>query len=226
MVCKSISLNDLGLNLDNIWAESGSRGFLPDKSTLAILEDVNNEICRRCFPEYCFSVCRNTGYTETSIEIDGKVFHSGVKISECLRDAEYFVVYIATAGAGFETYRKELEESGDFVKAFFADMIGSSIAEKIGARAYKDIEAEQTAKGMKLSYSYSPGQCGWQLSDQKTLFSLFPSAPCGVILTDSSLMLPIKSISSVVGVGRNLKKRQSSCAMCTLEGCFRKKANQ
>ena len=223
MTQRSIPVSELGISLDTIWAESGSKGFLPDETSSAILKDVYEEICRRCFPEYCCLVFRNTGYTDTSIEIDGKFFHTGGKIAEYLCDAEYFVVYIATAGAGFEEYRKELDESDDFVRAFMADMIGSAIAEKIGIRAYKDIEAEQSASGMKLSFSYSPGQCGWPVSDQKTLFSLFPSAPCGVILTDSCLMLPVKSVSSVAGVGRNLRKRQSSCAMCTLEGCFRKK---
>jgi hypothetical protein len=47
--------------------------------------------------------------------------------------------------------------------------------------------------------------------------------PCGVTLTDSSLMLPIKSVSGVIGVGPDVKKMDYTCGLCSFADCFRRK---
>ena len=57
-----------------------------------------------------------------------------------------------------------------------------------------------------------------------TLTSLFPSAePCGIRLTDSSLMLPIKSVSGVIGLGEDVRKLEYTCGLCTYDRCYRRK---
>ena len=59
---------------------------------------------------------------------------------------------------------------------------------------------------------------------QKKLFPLFPSAePCGIRLTDSSLMLPIKSVSGVIGLGEDVRKLEYTCGLCTYDRCYRRK---
>ena len=56
------------------------------------------------------------------------------------------------------------------------------------------------------------------------LFPLFPSAePCGIRLTDSSLMLPIKSVSGVIGLGDGVRKLEYTCGLCTYDKCYRRK---
>ena len=73
----------------------------------------------------------------------------------------------------------------------------------------------------KISNSYSPGYCGWHVTQQKFLFSLLPEQPCGVRLSESSLMSPIKSVSGVIAVGERIVKRKYGCELCGKADCYK-----
>ncbi|MFK2344270.1 vitamin B12 dependent-methionine synthase activation domain-containing protein [Bacteroides fragilis] len=92
--------------------------------------------------------------------------------------------------------------------------------------ACKAIEKEFGAKGLGISYPYSPGYCGWKVSDQQILFSLLPNQPCGVSLTASSLMCPIKSVSGVVGIGRQMTRQKYGCELCGKKDCYKNRLNK
>ena len=79
-----------------------------------------------------------------------------------------------------------------------------------------------------VSFPYSPGYCGWHVSQQQLLFSMLPPSPCGVRLNDSSLMYPIKSVSGIIAVGSRVKKQKYGCELCGKVDCYknRNKAKQ
>jgi hypothetical protein len=60
--------------------------------------------------------------------------------------------------------------------------------------------------GLLVVVRFIPGYCNWLLSDQQKLFELIGGNNCGVKLTESSLMILIKSVSGVIGVGAEVKK--------------------
>ncbi|MCF0209200.1 MAG: methionine synthase, partial [Bacteroidaceae bacterium] len=83
--------------------------------------------------------------------------------------------------------------------------------------AFKDKQLHHTNR-------FSPGYCGWHVREQKLLFSTFPLAePCGVKLTDSCLMLPIKSVSGVIGIGENVRKLEYTCGLCDYANCYKRR---
>jgi cobalamin-dependent methionine synthase I len=82
---------------------------------------------------------------------------------------------------------------------------------------------EQEIEGFRHTSRYSPGYCGWHLSEQRKLFRLLGDSPCGIELSDVCLMKPIKSISGIIGVGRNVKEKQYGCRYCEMETCYRKR---
>ncbi len=110
------------------------------------------------------------------------------------------------------------------VKIYIADAIGSIIAEKTADCMEIALDEYIRNRGWKHTNRFSPGYCGWHVSEQKKLFPLFPSAePCGIRLTDSSLMLPIKSVSGVIGLGEDVRKLEYTCGLCTYDKCYRRK---
>jgi len=68
----------------------------------------------------------------------------------------------------------------------------------------------------------SPGYCGWDVSEQQKLFSLVNDMRIGIKLTESSLMIPIKSISGLWGFGEKLKKKEYNCNKCEEAMCYKK----
>lgn len=158
-----------------------------------------------------------------SFHFEGVTFNVGKKIARQLRNADGGALFICTAGAGIGERSKELMSAGDLIEGYILDVIGSVTVEAAIDRFQDSFEYELVNKGYKMANRYSPGYCGWALSEQKQFFALFPENHCGIKLSDSCLMNPIKSVSGVIGFGTNVKKTAYECQMCELETCIYRK---
>ena len=61
---------------------------------------------------------------------------------------------------------------------------------------------------------YSPGYCGWHVSEQHKFFAFLPQNYCGIELSDSALMKPVKSVSAIIGIGKDCSKRKTTIVLC------------
>ena len=119
--------------------------------------------------------------------------------------------------------RHRLKEQGDMVRVFIADALGSVIAEKCADQMEKALQESIDKLGWKHTNRFSPGYCGWHVSQQQLLFPLFQGHTCGVKLTDSSLMIPIKSVSGIIGLGEKVRKLEYTCGLCDFKQCYKRK---
>jgi len=81
---------------------------------------------------------------------------------------------------------------------------------------------EAIEQGFKTSRHFSPGYRGWNISQQKIIFEIIPAEDIGVILTKGYMMLPRKSLSWVIGVGKKIDKSFSNdndCKKCQFRPC-------
>ena len=141
-------------------------------------------------------------------------------VFEELRGAEQGAFFACTAGPGLGDWSRELMKEGDLLAGYLVDLIGSVAVETAMDRIQGDLEREMAEQGLKITNRYSPGYCGWDVAEQHQLFSLLPPAFCGITLTESALMTPVKSISGVIGVGAAVERRSYTCEICTAENCF------
>lgn len=148
------------------------------------------------------------------------VFDVGRTISAHLRGSERVAMFVCTAGSGTEIRSRQLNASGDIVEAFVADAIGSAAVEAAVDKMQKRLSDEMSAQGLKITNRYSPGYCGWATAEQRKFFGFFPDAFCGVTLTESALMQPVKSVSGVIGIGHNVKFADYTCTACTSGNCI------
>jgi hypothetical protein len=82
-----------------------------------------------------------------------------------------------------------------------------------------DLEKNMRDSGKKITNRYSPGYCGWDVTEQHKLFQLMPENYCGIKLTPSALMDPVKSISGIIGIGENVKNNPYTCRLCNQNDC-------
>ena len=77
------------------------------------------------------------------------------------------------------------------------------------------------ALGLKTSCRASPGYGDWDVKEQKYLFELVPAERIGVTLTESSMMVPRKSVSFAVHIAQDPVRLRSegSCRNCYMETC-------
>ncbi len=140
-------------------------------------------------------------------------------IFSLLKKSEKVVFFISTTGSKAEAYIKQCHLQNDPAIAYVADTIGSVLAEQVATYAHNVIAEEVAKKGLKTTNKYSPGYCKWPVDEQHKLFRYFPNNRSGITLNDSALMTPIKSVSGMIGVGRNVKYNNYTCHLCNQKDC-------
>jgi cobalamin-dependent methionine synthase-like protein len=137
-----------------------------------------------------------------------------------LQRSEAVAVFLCTAGPEIGELSRRLMAEGDPFTAFIADTVGSLVVERAMDAVQDRLQDAMTARGLRITNRYSPGYCGWNVRDQQNLFRLLPPAFCGVRLTESSLMQPIKSVSGVIGIGPDVRRVPYTCRLCDREDCL------
>ena len=160
---------------------------------------------------------------EGKIRVNDREIEPGAQICGYMEDIEKLAVFICTAGEGFSSGSDSCNKQGDYLKSFVIDTFGSLVVEKATDYIQEKLEKEVRACGMQTTNRYSPGYCNWPVQDQKQLFSLLPDNSCKISLSESCLMLPIKSISGIIGIGKKVRKREYSCDVCTNRACIYRK---
>ncbi|GAB4363185.1 MAG: vitamin B12 dependent-methionine synthase activation domain-containing protein [Calditrichia bacterium] len=171
----------------------------------------------RIIPENLFQL-RNEGIRCGKVEL-----HTGKIIARQLKGSSTVAVFVATAGPVFDRWSREMFESGDFPAGYVVDCVGSEIAEGSADWLEKKLEDILAPRGLNRTNRFSPGYCGWDVREQQKLFSLLPGNFCGVKLTHSSLMVPIKSVSGIIGIGASVKKQDYPCALCDRKDCYKRR---
>ena len=208
---------------EDFFQELGYGEVVPQPDVMEIVDAVWAQAEKIAQPRICYEIIDGEKMDKTHIRIGDVEFLCGSIIAGYLDGVERFVVFVTTAGAEYDAYIHELKASGDLVSEYIADALGSVIAEAAVTGIGRQIEQMATCTGETASYPYSPGYCGWHIREQSKLFSLLPDTPCGVRLTESSLMLPIKSISGIYGLGIGIRKQGYACDICGLKTCYKRK---
>ncbi|EKD31769.1 MAG: hypothetical protein ACD_77C00254G0001 [uncultured bacterium] len=102
----------------------------------------------------------------------------------------------------------------DFLASQYADAVADYMSERINEYAIR--------ASMGVSNRYSPGYCGWNVREQKMLFDFFPAKHCGITLTESCLMDPVKSVSGALAIGKDVIFKEYGCNSCNVKNCIHK----
>ncbi len=159
-------------------------------------------------------------HAKGSFTFENTTFNVSQKVTGQLKRSNGGIIFICTAGPGLDVKCRELMSAGEFMEGYIIDLLGNVTVECAIDRIQDMLATELEEKGIKITNRFSPGYCGWVLPEQKKLFALFPDGHCGIKLTDSFLMDPIKSVSGVIGFGANVNQHVYDCQICELEHCY------
>lgn len=136
-----------------------------------------------------------------------------------LLNAEKAVLFTCTIGDAMEKLAAEYFHKGDPVMGHFTDTVASAAVEQVAGILHDHIASTVADSGLGITNRFSPGYCGWPVTEQHALFSFFPERFCGITVTDSALMLPKKSVSGIIGVGPNAVREPYFCERCNRREC-------
>lgn len=164
--------------------------------------------------------------SQNSIIICKHEFKPSKVVINQFKNASAFCLFICTAGNEISRYAKKISNNGDILLSYVYDIIGSVTVEKATDKIQQTLKYECQKSGLGISDRFSPGYCEWSVSEQQMLFSLMPENFCGVSLSESSLMSPIKSVSGIIAIGESLEQKGYQCNWCTEKNCIYGKIKQ
>jgi hypothetical protein len=154
--------------------------------------------------------------------VDKHIFEVRKIVYTRLKNASEIAIFVCTAGPGLGNWSKQLMHDGDLMKGYIVDTIGTVVVEAAMDRIQIALQNSVRDQNKRITNRYSPGYCGWDVNEQHKLFSFFPIGFCGITLTDSALMHPVKSVSGFIGIGTEVRFDQYTCNVCDNKNCFYK----
>ena len=195
----------------------------PDAGSLEAIEPVAAALEAALTPRFTFAAfpVRHTPEGE-ALEGSGLVL-PGKMARTMLRECSDAVLLLCTLGAGFEA-RLRAASARDMAQAAMLDACGSAYVEAGCDEAEQAIAAR--FPGKFLTDRFSPGYGDLPLELQPALCAALDSQRrLGVTVTESLLMVPMKTVSAVIGLADTPQPaRVRGCQFCARRGTceFRK----
>jgi hypothetical protein len=148
----------------------------------------------------------------------GRISRQNSRIFSVISGARELAAAVCTIGKKLEMQVKQFIESNEPLRALLMDGIGSAAVDILSEEACNLISSAASLRGYMAGSPISPGMQGLSITEQTRIFELVPASEIGVSLTDSGMMIPLKSASMVTGLGPEMKrwKRVEVCASCHL----------
>jgi hypothetical protein len=151
---------------------------------------------------------------------DGRTIRSRL-IARHLAAASRLIVILATIGVRLEEHVSKIWEE-DMVYALAMDGVGSAAVEALANAACQYFEQQAAEEGLQVSIPLSPGMVDWPVEDgQPQIFDLLGEAGKSVQLTSSYIMVPKKSLTMVIGVGKDMSSTGRTCDYCSMRATCR-----
>ncbi|MBE6562664.1 MAG: hypothetical protein E7660_02890 [Ruminococcaceae bacterium] len=186
----------------------------PEGRFLELLAECEREVARLAEPRYTYKVFDKDALSDVLL---------GEDIKEHLEGCEKVIVFAATLGLEIDRYINRLQVL-EMASAVAADAVASACIEGFCREA--DAELSAAFAPLHLTWRFSPGYGDFPIELQRKLLTLIEADKrIGLHVTESCMLLPVKSVTAVIGVSdKPVKKDRQSCAVCKMKDtcAFRK----
>lgn len=148
--------------------------------------------------------------------LNGNRALQGQLLTQHLAPAEEVVVVLCSIGPELEEHTTQVM-SNEVVYGLALYGVGSAAVEALANAACRAVEQEAAARELQTTIPLSPGMVGWSVAEgQPQLFELVDGKAAGIELTPAGIMLPVKSLSMVIGLGAKLDAKGRTCDYCAM----------
>lgn len=157
------------------------------------------------------------------IKLEGGARLTGSLVVQHLGAAKQVVAVLCTIGDRLEKMVSEVMGE-DPAYGLALDGLGSAAVESLANAVCHYFETKVAEEGHRVTIPLSPGMVGWPIEmGQQEIFDILGDEKAGVRLTSSSMMIPRKSLTMVLGFGPEVGTEGHPCDYCSMRETCRYK---
>lgn len=148
--------------------------------------------------------------------LSGNGVLSGPLVAQHLVRASQVAVVVCTIGPEPEKQAARVMAS-DLPYGLALDAVGSAAVEALAAATCHLLEAQAERDGFQATPLLSPGMVGWPVDEgQREIARLVDAGEIGVTFLPTGMMVPLKSLSFVIGFGSQVMAGGRPCDYCSV----------
>ncbi|HAK47035.1 MAG TPA: hypothetical protein DCO79_14105 [Spirochaeta sp.] len=177
------------------------------------VEELKQQVKDNFQPIGILKRCKIENITEDEITLNNGTVFSGKFPDYYIRTCSELAVYQITIG---EPQQAEFTDS--VFDEYIVDAWKSAFIESAFFQFYQLCRAQITAEGNFTLPEFSPGYEGFPLENQRQLFDIFTENNLGLTLSPQFLMLPLKSLSGLIGITKQKPTDEyNPCEICGMQ---------
>lgn len=211
------------VNRNEVLKYLGYKGGATDEKTINDIQRISEDVIKTAQPAVTYMVFD----IEDNFCFSGTNFiPGGNDIKKMLEGCKKAVLMAATLGMEIEKKLRAIQIT-DMYSALIFDCCASSAIENVCDNFQNELEEKVNKQGLFLTDRFSPGYGDMPLECQKTLCTVLDTQKkAGIALSRSGLMIPVKSVTAIMGFAdTKQKKRGRGCEYCRMfKSCAFRKA--
>jgi len=213
---------DFDLVLDQkVLAATQGKQFsrLLEKSKFSrIFDEILTKLPQLYEPQLIWDIFPVKNISRNSFLLENGITIGGGPVVHVMKEASEIILGICTVGIKFDIQINEYNRSGNNLAVVILDTIANFLVDQVRETFFKHINLKLRNEGKFISIPLCPGESEWDISDHKVYFELLRPEQIGMSLKKSMLMIPMKSLSFMIGIATqpfelNDKKRCDFCPM-------------
>jgi hypothetical protein len=212
MVIKDIKTT-LAINKAAVIAKMGYRDRTPPEMVVRRIGEQIETALKLIHPVYSYKFIEIDSIATPSFTLEGGLKFSSKTVSYALDGCQKVAVYVATLGPDIEKQITLLFSEKQTLDGTILDNIGSIAINQTLSLLRNDVKIAAEEMGFQTTRHYGPGHCDWELEQQQILFNALDSSEIGMQLNKACMILPRKSVSGVIGIGKIDQNKKTPCVL-------------
>lgn len=211
---------DTEIKLDSLNRQEALRylgygGHMPEERFLSMLDECEKEVLSYAIPRYVYRVFDVESCKEGVRAVETDMILYGNSIQEHLKNCQKAVFFAATISSGIDKMLR-IAQIRDITKAFIMDSLASVAIEQVCDKFEMLLKREYT--DYYQTFRFGLGYGDLPIEQQKDFIKLLNAQKLiGLSVSDSSMLIPTKSVTAVIGLSKEeIKGVARGCQTCNL----------
>ncbi len=161
------------------------------------------------------------------LDIEARVDIGRSRLPKPIQQATHLGVGLCTVGGDIDALAGKLRTKGRWLDSWICEAFAIAALDDLCNHLVSYMRDRASTMGCNASRAYAPGTTSgaWDLSNQRLVFDWLAADDIGVQLTPHLVMVPIKSRTFIIGIGRRIRQAETpfGCHDCTDTDCLHRR---